>query len=85
MVTILMMLAKIAALGLLKTKVFWNKDYEVIISVHHVTITKILSRKSSYIVDVVMWLKFESCHNLNFIRIWPEEPLLSGIVLLQVQ
>ena len=58
MVRILMMPAKIAALGLLKTKVFWNKDYEVIISVHHVTITKILSRKSSYIVDVVMWPKF---------------------------
>ena len=58
MVRILMMPAKIAALGLLKTKVFWNKDYEVIISVHHVTITKILLRKSSYIVNVVVWPKF---------------------------
>ena len=58
MVTILMMPAKIAALGLLKTKVIWNKDYDVIISVHHVIITKILSRKSSYIMDLVMWPKF---------------------------
>ena len=56
MVTILMMSAKIVALDLLKTKVFWNKDYEVIISVHDVTI-KMLSRNSNYIVDVVMWPK----------------------------
>ena len=48
MVTILMMPAKIAALGLLKTKVFWNKDYKVVI----------LSRESNYIVNVVMWPKF---------------------------
>ena len=44
MVTILMMPAKIAALGLLKTKVFLNKDYKVVI----------LSRESNYIVNVVM-------------------------------
>ena len=48
MVTILMKPAKIAALGLLKTKVFWNKDYKVVI----------LSRESNYIVNVVMWPKF---------------------------
>ena len=48
--------SKLVALGLLKTKVFWNKDYEVIISVHDVTI-KMLSRNSNYIVDVVMWPK----------------------------
>ena len=57
MVTILMMSAKMATLGLLKTKVFWNKGYDVIISVHDVT-NKILSRDSNYIVDVVMWPKF---------------------------
>ena len=33
MVTILMMSAKMAALGLLKMTVFWNKVYDVIISV----------------------------------------------------
>ena len=57
MVTILMMSAKMATLGLLKIKVFWNKGYDVIISVHDVT-NKILSRDSNYIVDVVMWPKF---------------------------
>ena len=57
MVTILMMSAKMATLGLLKIKVFWNKGYDVIISVHDVT-NKILSRDSNYIIDVVMWPKF---------------------------
>ena len=52
-----MMSAKMATLGLLKIKVFWNKGYDVIISVHDVT-NKILSRDSNYIVDVVMWPKF---------------------------
>ena len=42
MVTILMMSAKIATPGLLKVKVFRNKGYDVIISVHDVT-NKILS------------------------------------------
>ena len=57
MVTVLMMPAKMASLGLLKIKVFWNKGYDVIISVHDV-INKILSCNSNYIVDVVMWPKF---------------------------
>ena len=57
MVTILMVPAKMATLELLKIKVFWNKDYDVIISVHDVT-NKILSPDSNYIVDVVMWPKF---------------------------
>ena len=43
-------------LDFLETKVSWKKDYQVIISVHDVTI-KILSRNSNYIVDVVMWTK----------------------------
>ena len=34
MVTILMMSAKMPTLGLLKTKVFWNKSNDVIIFVH---------------------------------------------------
>ena len=57
MVAILMMSAKMATLGLLKIKVFWNKVYDVIISVHDIT-NKILLRVSSYIVDAVMWPKF---------------------------
>ena len=34
MVVVLMMSARLATLGLLKIKVFWNKGYNVIISVH---------------------------------------------------
>ena len=60
MVTILMMLVKMATPGLLKIRVFWNKGYDVIISVHDVT-NKILSRDSNYIIDVVMWPKFGNC------------------------
>ena len=43
--------------GLFKIKAFWNKGYDVIISVHH-DIDKILSRDSNYVVVVVMWPKF---------------------------
>ena len=57
MITIFMMSAKMATLGLLKIKVFWNKGYDVIIYVHDVT-KKNWWRDSDYIEDVVMWLKF---------------------------
>ena len=60
MVTILMMSAKMATPDLLKIRVFWNKVYDVIISVHDVT-NKFLSRDSNYIIDVVMWSKFGNC------------------------
>ena len=56
-VAILMMPTKLATLGLLEIKVFWNKVYDVIISAHDV-INKILSRESNYIGDVVMWPEF---------------------------
>ena len=36
MVTILMMLPKMATPDLLKKRVFWNKGYDLIISVHDV-------------------------------------------------
>ena len=52
-----MMSAKLTILGLLKIKVFGDKVYDVIISVHDVT-KKISSRDSNYIADVVMWQKF---------------------------
>ena len=55
-----MMSAKMAAPGLLKEKVFWNKGYDVVIYVNDVT-NKILSHDSNYIVDVVMWPKFGNC------------------------
>ena len=60
MVTILLMSAKMATLGLLKIRVFWNKGYDVIISVHDIT-NKFLLRDSNYIIDVVMWPKFGNC------------------------
>ena len=52
MVATLMMLVKMATLGLLKIKIFRSKDYNVIIYVHDVT-SKI-SRDSNYIVNIVM-------------------------------
>ena len=55
-----MMSAKLAPPGLLKITAFWNKSYDVIISVDDVT-NKILSRDSNYIVDVFMWSKFGNC------------------------
>ena len=54
MVILLMMSAKMATPGLLKTTVFWNKGYDVIIPTHDVT-NKVLSRDSNCIVDAVMW------------------------------
>ena len=54
-----MMSAEMVTPGLLKITVFWNKGYDVIISVHDVT-NKILLRDSNYIVDVVMWPKFSN-------------------------
>ena len=57
MVAILMMSAKLAILGLLKTKAFREKDFDIIISVHDAT-NRILSGKLNYTVDVVMLPKF---------------------------
>ena len=57
MVTNLMRSAKMATSSLCKIKVFWKRDYDVIISVNDVT-SKILQRDSDYIVDLVMWPKF---------------------------
>ena len=58
LISILMMSAKVATLGLLKIKIFWSKSYDVIISVHHVT-NKIFSCDSK---DVVMW---PNCGNIT--------------------
>ena len=57
MVTVSMMSAKMATLGLLKIKVFKIKGYDVIIFVYDI-INKYLSRDSNSIVDLVMWWKF---------------------------
>ena len=57
MAAVLIMSAKMATLGNLKRKVFWNKGYDVIIFVYDVS-SKILSRYLNYTVHVVMWPKF---------------------------
>ena len=49
--------AKLATLSFRKIKVFWNKVFDVIISVHDIT-NKILSRESNGIINVIMWPKF---------------------------
>ena len=54
MVATLKMPAKLATLGLFKLKSLWNKDYDIIISVHDV-INEILLSEPNYTVDVVMW------------------------------
>ena len=54
MVKILLVSAKMATLGLLKKKVFWNKGYDVIICMHDVA-NKISLHDSNLTVDVVMW------------------------------
>ena len=46
--------AKLATLGLLKIRLFWNEIYEVIKYAHDLT-NKILSRNSNHIVNMVMW------------------------------
>ena len=56
MVAILMMPEKLATLGRLEIKLFWNKVYDVIISVHDVT-NNVFSQDVN-IVDVVIWPKF---------------------------
>ena len=56
MIAILTMSAKIATLGVLRIKVFRNKDYDVIISGNDI-INKSLSRDSNLIVAMVMWPK----------------------------
>ena len=53
MVTILIMSAKIVTVAFLKIKVFLNKGYDLITSVHDVT-NKILLRDSNYVVDAVI-------------------------------
>ena len=52
MVIVLMMSAKLTTLGLFKTKIFLNKGYDIISSVHDVT-NKMRLRESIYIVNVV--------------------------------
>ena len=63
MVTILMMSAKLATLSLLKIKVFWNKDYDITISVYDID-NKILSHDSNHIL---MWSYDQSLVTIVFL------------------
>ena len=54
------MSAKMATPGLLKIARFWNKGYEVTVSIDDVT-NKNLSRDSNHILDAFMWPKFGNC------------------------
>ena len=47
------MSAKMVTMAFLKIKVFWNKGYDLITSVHDIT-NKTLLRDSNYIVDAVI-------------------------------
>ena len=60
MVEILMMSAKLPTVDLLKTKAFWYKGCDLVISVHDAC-KRLLSRYWNYIVNLVMWPKFGNC------------------------
>ena len=55
-ITSLMISTKYDTESILKVTVFWNKGYDVIVLVYHVT-NKVWSRDSIYVVDVAMWPK----------------------------
>ena len=57
MVTILIKSVKMATLGLLKTKIFRTKRYNVVVSVYE-TANRISSRDPNYIADMIMCPKF---------------------------
>ena len=81
MVTILMILAKIATLGLLKIKIFSNKCSEVTVFSHDV-MSRISSLDSNPIVDVVGWAKFGNSslweRSYHFIKIWQKKHVFEG-------
>ena len=79
-----MISGKLVTQGLI-IRIFWNKSYDVIIHTHDVS-NKILSRNADYIVDVVMWQKFDnsiismSYYKLKFIKICSKKQFLWGVV-----
>ena len=86
-----MVSAKMATPGLLKINLFWNKGYDVTIYVHDVS-NKILSRDSKFIVNVVMWPKFDDSSIsmreviISILQGCDQKKLLFwGVVLVQVQ
>ena len=57
MVEFMIILAKLATLGLFKIKIILKKVYDIIIPLYDVT-NKTLSRDSNYIIEAVMRPKF---------------------------
>lgn len=51
------MSTELATPGLLEIKISWKNDYDVIVYAHD-TSKKVLSHKSTYIVDELMWPSF---------------------------
>ena len=78
--------------GLPKMKVFWNKDYGIIIYVLDVA-SKVLSPDSNHIVGAIMWSKFGnfsvSMREVTITAISYEfdrkKNFLWGVILIQVQ
>ena len=87
-----MMPTKAPMLGPLKIKLFWDKGYDVIISVHNGS-KKTLSFESNNIVHVVMWPKFgNSSISMREVIITSilsgldqKKQVFWGVVLVQVQ
>ena len=86
-----MMSAKMATPGPPKIAVFWNKGYDVIISVDDVT-NKILWYDSNYIIDVFIWPKLGNS-SISMTEVQPQFyknltrkiVFFWGVVLVQVQ
>ena len=86
-----MMSAKMTTSGLLKIKVFWNKDYDIISSVYDVT-NKILSWGLTDIVEMAIWPDFGnssiSLRDVNITsilqRFTRKNTFLEKLVLVQV-
>ena len=73
MVAILMISAKLVTLGLFKVKLFWNKCYGLIISVHDVT-RKILWLDSIYIAVIYGLCK------VMYVRVFVREVIITSIL-----
>ena len=86
-----MMSAKMATPGPPKITVFWNKGYDVIISVDDVT-NKILWYDPNYIIDVFIWAKLGNS-SISMTEVQPQfyknltrkKFFFWGEVLVQVQ
>ena len=85
MISIWMTSAIFVTPGLLKIDLVWNQDYKFIISVYDV-INKILPNDSSWIVDLVMHLKFDNSSismrkvivDLTFWRFYQKKQFFEG-------